>query len=65
MAGETGPAAPWRSEKIWLAVIGLGTLVALGVTDVIRLEGYDVVAVVAALILGRAWEGVAARRGAS
>lgn len=53
---------PWESEKIWLAVLGLMTLVTLGVTHVIELDGYQVLGVIAALILGRAWEGVAARR---
>ena len=64
-AVSTEPSAarpPWMSEKIWLAIIGLAALVALAVVGVIRLEGYDIAGIVAALILGRAWEGAAATK---
>lgn len=58
----TTPAAPWRSEKIWLAVLGVAALTALALGGVIELAGHDVAGLLGALILGRAWEGAAARR---
>jgi hypothetical protein len=48
------------SEKVWLAFLGLAALVALGTLGIVQVQGIDVVGLIGALILGRAWEGVAA-----
>ena len=53
---------PWRSVKVWYTVIGVGLLLALALTGTIALEGFEVTGIVMALIVGRAWEGAAARR---
>ena len=55
---------PWESEKIWLAVLGMATVVGLSAMGAVSdLSATHVVALVGALILGRAWEGAAAARG--
>ncbi len=55
---------PWESEKVWLAVIGLGTIVGLSALgEIADLTAWHVVTLVSALILGRAMEGAAAARG--
>lgn len=54
------PRPPWLSEKVWLAFLGLAAIVVLGTMGVIQVAGAEIVGIVAALILGRAWEGVAA-----
>ena len=54
---------PWESEKVWLAVIGLAALVTAGALGVVQVAGIDIVGIVGALILGRAWEGAAASAG--
>ena len=59
---ETPQVPPWRSQKIWMAVLGIGALVALAMTGKIVLNGMEITAVVVSLILGRAHEGAAARR---
>ena len=54
---------PWESEKIWLAIIGLGSVIGLSALGAVSdLSASHVVALVGALILGRAWEGAATAR---
>jgi hypothetical protein len=54
---------PWESEKVWLAIIGLGTIVGLAALgQVADLNAWHVVTLVGSLILGRAWEGAAAAK---
>ena len=54
---------PWESEKVWLAVIGIGAIVGLAALGQIEdLTAWHVVTLVSALILGRAVEGTAAAR---
>jgi hypothetical protein len=54
--------APWRSQKIWFAVLGVGALVALALTGKITLDGMELAGIVMALIAGRAYEGAAATK---
>jgi hypothetical protein len=49
-------STPWRSETIWLAVIGLTALVVAGALGVIDMNGIDIVTIVGSMILGRAWQ---------
>jgi len=59
---ETPQVPPWRSQKIWMAVLGIGALVALALTGKIVLDGLEITGIVMSLIIGRAHEGAAARR---
>lgn len=57
------PVPPWRSYKVWFAVLGTAALVALAIAGTIDLPATELAAVFVALIAGRAWEGSSARRG--
>ena len=51
---------PWRSQKIWMAVLAVGLLLALSLTGRVELDSWHIVAIASILILGRAGEGIAA-----
>jgi hypothetical protein len=54
---------PWESEKVWLAIVGIGAVVGLSALGAINdLSASHVIALVGALVLGRAWEGAAAAK---
>lgn len=54
---------PWESEKVWLAVLGIGAVIGLSALGAISdLSASHVIGLVGALILGRAWEGAAAAK---
>jgi len=59
---ETPQVPPWRSQKVWFAVLGIGLLAALSLTGKVDLDATHITGIVMALIFGRAWEGAAARR---